>query len=134
MTLMVPVSVGELIDKITILEIKAERIADPVKRGNVERELAMLREVWRKCEHASAPIDEEYAALKRVNSTLWDIEDRIRDKERTAQFDAGFIELARQVYLNNDARAALKRELNVRLGSTLVEEKSYSVYQDTPGD
>jgi hypothetical protein len=128
--LLVPVSYGELIDKISILEIKAERIGDVAKRANVLRELAALMATWQAHPASRAqPIDDLWSELRRVNGELWDIEDRIRDKEAAGLFDGEFIELARAVYFTNDVRARLKRDLNVRLGSDLVEEKSYASYQ-----
>jgi hypothetical protein len=123
----VPVSWGELIDKITILEIKAERIADLTKRRNVERELALLQGKL-----AHAPAHEARARLtgelKTVNTALWDVEDAIRDCERASDFGSTFVELARKVYHQNDRRASLKREINVALGSDIIEEKSYNAY------
>ena len=127
--LLVPVSPGELIDKTTILEIKSKRMADAAKLRNVRTELAMLSETWKSSPFASGEISAEWAALRDVNGQLWDIEDRIRDKERDAAFDAEFIELARAVYVTNDERAALKRRINTKLGSVLVEEKSYAEYK-----
>ena len=125
----IPVSYGELIDKITILEIKQARITDPVKRDNVSHELTLLQAVWAASAAAwGAAVDDLRAALKTVNEALWQIEDDIRDKERQQAFDDGFITLARAVYHQNDRRAALKREINLRLGSTLIEEKSYAGY------
>lgn len=125
----IPVSYGELIDKITILEIKQARITDPGKRRNVSHELALLQAAWEASAAAQGvAIDDLRVALKAVNEALWDIEDDIRDKERAQAFDAGFIALARAVYRQNDRRAALKREINLRLGSALVEEKSYADY------
>ena len=128
-TLLVPVSPGELIDKITILQIKAERIADAKKLANVTRELHELTTTWRQSPHAKSDVDVEWAALKRINAELWDIEDKIRDKERARTFDQEFIELARAVYFTNDERAAVKRQINDKLGSTIVEEKSYAAYK-----
>ncbi len=128
--LLVPVSYGELIDKISILEIKAERIGDGAKRANVVKELAALMDTWQA--HPASrvlPIDDLWSELRRVNGELWDIEDRIRDKEAAGLFDDEFVELARAVYFTNDVRARLKRDLNARLGSDLVEEKSYANYQ-----
>ena len=124
-----PVSWGELLDKITILEIKADRIADPAARANVGRELALLREVAAPVlpQPGLAPLVED---LRRVNGALWRIEDDIRAKEAAAQFDSGFIKLARSVYLTNDERAALKREINALLGSELVEEKYHVAIPD----
>ena len=127
--LKVPVSVGELIDKITILEIKAARISDPAKLDNVRAELALLTETWGASPLASANIGPDRDALKAINETLWDIEDAIRDKEAAGEFDDRFIELARAVYRTNDERAAVKRRINEATGSTLVEEKSYADYR-----
>ncbi|HLS80136.1 MAG TPA: DUF6165 family protein [Steroidobacter sp.] len=124
----VPISPGELIDKITILQIKSERITDAQKVANVRTELALLEETWRNSPGSTVDIDAEWAALRRINEKLWDIEDRIRDKERARSFDQEFIDLARAVYMTNDERAAVKREINTRLGSTIVEEKSYAKY------
>jgi hypothetical protein len=124
----VPVSFGELIDKITILQIKAERITDAAKRANVRRELELLEEIWQAHESAQTDIGAERARLKAVNEALWDIEDRIRRKEYAQAFDDEFISLARAVYVRNDERAASKRAINEKLGSTLVEEKSYADY------
>jgi hypothetical protein len=125
-----PISHGELIDKITILEIKSEQIVDPAKLANVRRELDLLSEVWRNDAAAAIDIDVERARLKQVNQALWDIEDRIRLKEKAQAFDAEFIELARAVYFQNDDRAAIKREINLKLGSQLIEEKSYQNYKN----
>jgi hypothetical protein len=125
----VPVSIGELIDKITILEIKSERIRDAAKVANVRAELDLLVATWANNPLAHIDIDGERVRLKAVNATLWDIEDRIRLKERAQAFDADFIELARAVYFRNDERAAIKREINLKLGSQLIEEKSYQDYR-----
>jgi len=126
--LMVPISPGELIDKITILEIKSQRMTDATKLHNVRTELALLTDTWRASPFAATDIRAEWDALRKVNGDLWDIEDRIRDKERDGAFDEVFIELARAVYVTNDERAALKKKINTKLGSTLVEEKSYADY------
>jgi hypothetical protein len=126
--LLVPVSPGELLDRITILRIKSERIADPLKLVNVRHELALLEQTWRSAPIVGAGIAAEVAALQRVNSELWDIEDRIREHEAQRRFDADFIALARSVYLRNDERAAIKKRINVALNATLVEEKSYQPY------
>lgn len=124
-TITIPVSLGELIDKITILEIKAERIEGPAK-ANVAQELAWLNE---RLEQADLAIDADLRRqLREVNLKLWTIEDDIRDRERQQDFGAAFIALARAVYRTNDERAALKRRLNERHGSALVEEKSYRPY------
>jgi hypothetical protein len=124
----VPISPGELIDKITILEIKSQRMTDPAKLHNVRTELALLNETWRASPYSATDIGAEWAALREVNGSLWDIEDRIRDQERDGAFDDVFVELARAVYVTNDQRAALKKQINLKLGSTLVEEKSYADY------
>ena len=127
----VPVSFGELIDKITILEIKSAHIRDPGKLANVRAELDLLNATWAQNPAARTDIGTERARLKAVNETLWDIEDRIRLKEKAQAFDAQFVELARAVYFRNDERAAVKREINQKLGSQLVEEKSYANYSAT---
>jgi Family of unknown function (DUF6165) len=124
----VPISPGELIDKITILEIKSERMSDAKKVANVRHELGLLKSTWQASEHSRTDISAEWARLKHINEQLWVIEDDIRDKERARQFDARFIELARAVYVTNDERAAVKRVINDRLGSKIVEEKSYQAY------
>ena len=127
--ILVPISFGELIDKITILEIKSERISDPAKLANVRRELDALNVTWNSAPASRTDISELWQRLRGINTRLWDIEDQIRDKEREGAFDSGFIELARSVYFINDERAAVKRDINLRLGSSLVEEKSYRNYQ-----
>lgn len=128
MTIKVDASVGEFLDKVTILEIKSERIKDPAKLVNVNKELNLLRKIWSESEFSKADIADEMSRLKKINEKIWEIEDDIRDKERQRNFDEGFIELARSVYYSNDERAAIKKELNLKLGSGLVEEKSYSDY------
>ncbi|PMQ03678.1 hypothetical protein DyAD56_18405 [Dyella sp. AD56] len=125
----VPVSYGELIDKITILEIKSKQITDAAKLANVRTELDLLNTTWAGHPASTTDISAERARLLAVNESLWDIEDRIRLKEKAQAFDAEFIELARSVYFQNDERAAVKREINVKLGSQLVEEKSYQDYR-----
>ncbi len=124
-----PVSYGELIDKITILEIKSRRIADPAKLANIRNELDLLQATWANDSASQTDIADERARLLAVNELLWDIEDKIRLKERAQAFDQEFIELARSVYFRNDERAAFKREINLKLGSQLVEEKSYQDYR-----
>lgn len=126
--LLVPVPFGEVIDKITILEIKSERIRDAEKLANVRIELDLLNETWYANPLSRVDIAAERAALRSVNEALWDIEDDIRRKEKAKAFDDEFIELARAVYIRNDERAAIKRAINLKLGSTLVEEKSYEDY------
>jgi hypothetical protein len=125
----VPVSPGELLDKITILRIKSQRMTDAKKLVNVRLELDALEETWESSAYAAVDVDSDVRALLAVNERLWTIEDDIRDKERGKAFDAEFIRLARAVYIENDERAAIKRRLNIKLGSSLVEEKSYSDYK-----
>jgi Family of unknown function (DUF6165) len=125
----VPVSPGEVLDKITILRIKAARMTDPVKVANVRRELELLERTWGDSAYARHDVSRDETALHAVNERLWDIEDRIRDKERAQAFDAEFIALARSVYVENDERAAIKKRINVALGSAIVEEKSYAAYR-----
>jgi len=127
-SLSVPVSPGELLDKISILEIKAERIDDGDKHANVERELDLLTGLWHAAGLESNEITELRARLRAINERLWDIEDAIRDCERRGDFGERFVDLARSVYRTNDRRAALKRRINQRLDSTIVEEKSYADY------
>ena len=124
----VPISPGELIDKITILQIKSARITDPQKVANVRTELGLLETTWRESPFSTSDIDAEWASLRRINEKLWDVEDKLRDKERDRTFDQEFIDLARSVYFTNDERAAVKREINQKLGSKIVEEKSYAKY------
>ena len=126
--ILVPVSPGELLDKITILRLKSERIADPAKLVNVRRELALLEETWRDAVGAAVDLRDEERELARVNRELWEIEDAIRASEAAQRFDDEFVALARSVYRRNDERAAIKRRVNARLGSLLVEEKSYHGY------
>ena len=127
--ILVPVSPGELLDKITILRIKVARIHDAAKLANIKLELALLEQTWKDCCSGAQDVALEERALHDVNERLWDIEDRIRDKEARQTFDRDFIELARAVYVCNDERAAIKRRINLQLGSRLVEEKSYKPYR-----
>ena len=124
----VPVSPGELVDKITILEIKAERITDEEKLQNVKTELELLVQVWETVSLDTEAILPLKETLKGINQTLWDIEDQIRIKESKQEFDQEFIDLARSVYVQNDQRAAAKKQINVLLGSKIKEEKSYAEY------
>lgn len=128
MSINVPISVGELLDKLTILRIKADRIGDPDKVANVRRELAALETTWAESPYCDHDLTAELEQLQRVNETLWVIEDQIRLKESRLEFDQEFIELARSVYLTNDERAAVTRAINVKVGSDLVGEKSYTDY------
>ena len=122
---LIPVSLGELLDKITILEIKVLHL-DGEGLDHVVQELSLLRQVLGDLALPLAP--ESYSDLKSVNQSLWTIEDAIRDKERQGQFDAEFVQLARQVYVQNDRRAVLKRQINQAYGSELCEEKAYASY------
>ena len=126
----IDVSPGELIDKITILEIKAARFTDVEKLANVQRELALLQRAHAQTIAVSAEIERLTDELRRVNRQLWEIEDAIRVCEQQQDFGAKFIELARSVYHTNDIRAALKKQINEQLGSTIVEEKEYVDYGD----
>ena len=128
MSIQIDISVGELLDKITILQIKAERLADVNKLENIKKELCVLQGQWESSPYISNNLDENTGALKKVNERLWDIEDQIRVKESQQQFDEEFVKLARSVYFINDERAEIKREINNKTGSNLVEEKSYSDY------
>jgi hypothetical protein len=126
---LVPVSPGELLDKITILRIKVARIQDAAKLANVKLELSLLEKTWKDSGAAAQDVGLDERALENVNGRLWDIEDRIRDKEAHQIFDREFIELARAVYICNDERAAIKKRINLQLGSRLIEEKSYKQYR-----
>ena len=126
---LVPLSPAELLDKITILRIKVARIQDAAKLANVKLELSLLEQTWKDSGAAAHDVALDERALENVNERLWDIEDRIRDKEAHQTFDREFIELARAVYICNDERAAIKKRINLQLGSRLVEEKSYKQYR-----
>ena len=121
----VPISIGELIDKVTILEIKKDKLKN-LKLKNILNELSFLRAVLEK--NSIFIPDEIFLQLKSINLTLWDIEDKIRIKEKNKEFDNEFIKLARSVYLNNDRRSETKKELNIMLNSEIIEEKSYEKY------
>ena len=126
---LVPLSPAELLDKITILRIKVARIQDAAKLANVKLELSLLERTWKDSGAAAHDVALDERALENVNERLWDIEDRIRDKEAHQTFDREFIDLARAVYICNDERAAIKKRINLLLGSRLVEEKSYKQYR-----
>jgi len=128
MLLNVPVSVGEVVDKVTILEIKSARITDPDKLKNIQAELESLRPLVSGGVFDSEDMIGLTDALREVNGALWDIEDNIRAEEAASRFGARFIELARAVYVTNDRRAELKKKINLATGSELVEEKSYEDY------
>jgi hypothetical protein len=127
-TIHVEISAGELIDKITILEIKRDRIKDEAKLVNIRAELETLQAARAQAIHESEELSRVSADLRSVNEALWRIEDDIRDHERAKNFGPTFIELARAVYLTNDRRSDLKRQINALVGSRLVEEKSYARY------
>ena len=126
--ILIPISPGELLDKITILQIKSERIKDVEKNSNVRTELNLLMEVWDHSVDQDENIDELSKALRSVNESLWEIEDDIRDEERKNFFGERFVMLARSVYVVNDERADIKKKINLHLNSTIVEEKSYQNY------
>ena len=126
--ILVPVSFGELLDKIAILQIKSERMTDVAKLANVRNELEALERTWAAHPASAQDISDMRAELKEVNERLWVIEDDIRLKEKAQAFDAGFIALARSVYFQNDIRARVKKDINLALGSAYVEEKSYQDY------
>lgn len=128
MSIKIDISVGELLDKITILEIKQERISDAEKLKNINNELRILKNQWQESGFASEALSTEIDSLKKINIKLWEIEDAIREKEKVQSFDEEFIELARSVYFTNDKRAEIKNTINKKTGSGLVEEKSYSEY------
>ena len=128
MSINIEISVGELLDKLTILEIKRERITDDTKLENVNKEFYVLNKLWEKSPFFNKPLEEDIKALKQVNEKLWVIEDEIRNKERNKTFDEEFIDLARSVYFTNDERAEIKRRINLKTDSELVEEKSYKDY------
>ena len=128
MSIKIELSIGELLDKISILQIKAERIDDPSKVKNINKELDVLMSLWNDSPYSDTNLSSEINELKNINEALWDIEDKIRDKERNQVFDKDFIELARSVYFTNDKRAEIKRIINGKTGSELIEEKSYSEY------
>ncbi len=128
MSINIEISLGEFWDKVTILQIKAERITETGKLQNINKELNQLMQQWQESSYSKCKIDGELEDLRQINEQLWDIEDDIRDKERTQQFDSGFISLARSVYFKNDKRAGIKSRINKKLGSAFAEEKSYKEY------
>lgn len=132
--IMIPISCGELIDKITILEIKSQKITDSDKLKNVHQELDELNRAWLALEPSNVDINDLRQQLRAVNESLWNIEDDIRKKDLRGEFDNEYIELARSVYFKNDARAEHKRAINLRLGSKLIEEKCYVDYQAGEGN
>ncbi len=128
MNVNVEISIGEFFDKITILEIKKERINNADKLVNINKELDGLNELLNQLSFSREDVAGEVSELKKINETLWVIEDDIREKESQKAFDERFIELARAVYVTNDKRSEIKRDINLKLGSDFVEEKSYEEY------
>ena len=129
MNVNIEISIGEFFDKITILEIKKERISSADKLVNINNELDGLNDLLQELPFSRDDAAEEVSELKNINEQLWVIEDDIREKESRKEFDEKFIELARAVYITNDKRSDIKREINLKLGSDFVEEKSYEEYQ-----
>ena len=129
MSIKIDVAAGELIDKITILEIKLARIKDPAKLANVRYELDLLLATLAEAQNGGPALDSLRQELRKINEVIWDVEDDIRDHERRKDFGPSFVELARAVYHNNDQRARLKRQVNELLDSKVIEEKSYTEYR-----
>ena len=128
MSIQVQISIGEFLDKLTILQIKSERIIVSVKLENIKKELQILLETWQRSPYTGIDITAEMQELRVKNESLWDIEDKIRKQEAKKIFDDTFIQLARSVYFTNDQRALVKKKLNLKLGSGLIEEKLYTEY------
>ena len=128
MNVNVEISIGEFFDKITILEIKRERIKDADKLENINNELDALNALLQTLPFSRADVADDVNELKAINEKLWVIEDDIRDKEAAKTFDQEFVDLARSVYITNDRRSEVKRNINIRLGSSFIEEKSYEEY------
>ena len=128
MSIQVQIYVGEFLDKLTILQIKSERITVPAKLENIKKELQLLLETWQRSSYTGIDITTEMQELRVKNESLWDIEDKIRKQEAKKIFDDTFIQLARSVYFTNDQRALVKKKLNLKLGSDLIEEKLYAEY------
>lgn len=128
MNVNVEISIGEFFDKITILEIKKERINNADKLVNINKELDGLNGLLSKLSFSREDVAQEVSELSKINEALWEIEDDIREKESKKVFDEEFIELARSVYITNDKRSDIKRDINIKLGSDFVEEKSYEEY------
>ena len=128
MNVNVEISIGEFFDKVTILEIKREKIQDADKLENINNELSALNALLEQLPFSRGDVADEVSDLKTINESLWVIEDDIRDKEAAKSFDQEFIELARSVYITNDRRSDVKRDINIKLGSSFIEEKSYEQY------
>ena len=129
MSILTEISIGEFLDKLTILQIKSERISDETGQRNIHKEMKILESTWNESGRSREPITMELRELREVNETLWEIEDKLRGKEARKEFDNEFVELARSVYLTNDRRAQIKKTINTKLDSALVEEKRYSDYK-----
>jgi len=125
MSIKTTISIGEFLDKLTILEIKRSKINDTVKLVNIVKEHDMLAKQWKESKHSRDDISSELEALRQINERLWETEEKIRNKEKEREFDANFIELARSIYFFNDERARIKKNLNTFFKSELIEEKSY---------
>ena len=125
---LIAISWGELFDKVTILQIKSEKILSPDSLKNIDRELKQLRLTFDKAFKENSLALELAEELREINSKLWDVEDQIREKEKKKVFDNEFIQLARSVYITNDQRSVIKKKINEAFGSELIEEKSYSNY------
>lgn len=123
----IEVSIGEVLDKVSILEVKLQNIKDPAKRANIQKEYDILMRTL--ADEGISLVSDEYKKLKQINLTLWKIEDKIRRKEQRQEFDEEFIQLARLIYHTNDERATLKKEINLTYGSNIVEEKEYVNYK-----
>ena len=128
MSITTEISVGEFLDKLTILQIKQDRIEDGQKKENISKELTVLTGIWQRSSYSDGELKADIEQLRLVNEQLWEIEDDIRAKESRGEFDEQFIQLARSVYITNDRRARIKKAINEKLGSGLVEEKSYQDY------
>lgn len=128
MSIKTEISVGEFLDKLSILQIKKDRIKEAAKLVNINREIETLMNIWAGSTYSGSGIDAELDQLREVNEHLWDIEDDIRTKEAKGEFDSEFIRLARAVYITNDRRARIKKTINEKVDSGLIEEKSYKDY------
>ncbi len=128
MSIKTEISVGEFLDKLSILQIKQDRIKEAAKLVNINREIETLMTIWAGSTYSGSGIDTELDQLREVNEQLWDIEDDIRTKEAKGEFDGEFIRLARAVYITNDRRARIKKTINEKVDSGLIEEKSYKDY------
>ncbi len=133
MLLHAPTSVGDALDRLTILAIKGDRVRDPLQLSNVKREYLVLREAWLGASLPEPELLDSFRLLREVNEELWDVEDHLRMLEAAGRFDAVFVEKARSVYQTNDRRAALKKRVNLDFGSALVEEKQHPHYGTAPG-